>query len=103
VTQHGATPVMCAAHHGHTQVAKWLTRHGANICVSLQDHGTAADVAKSNELAEWLESKSSCANPECAEGGEKRCARCRKVRYCSRECQVAHHRVHKLTCRPPTD
>ena len=100
--QDGVTPLMVAAAAEHEHVVKWLARHGANISVSSEDYGTAAKLARSNDLAQWLESKSSCANPECAKGGEKRCARCRKVRYCSRECQVAHYRTHKATCRPPT-
>ena len=36
---------------------------------------------------------------ECGkEGGLKRCAKCREACYCSRECQVAHWRVHKKAC-----
>merc|ERR1712195_49310 len=94
------TPVVIAAHMGHDQVAKYLARHGADISVFSQQ---LPNVAKSNDLAQWLESKSSCANPECVKGGEKRCARCLKVRYCSRECQVAHFRTHKVICKPPVD
>ena len=96
----GITPVVIAAHMGHDQVAKYLARHGADISVFSQQ---LPNVAKSHDLAQWLESKSSCANPECVKGGEKRCARCRKVRYCSRECQVTHYHTHKVTCKPPTD
>jgi len=44
----------------------------------------------------------SCGNPSCVEGGTKRCARCLKICYCSRECQVAHHHIHKATCRAPS-
>jgi ankyrin repeat protein len=99
----GITPMMIAANHGHDQVAKWLARRNeADIAVSGL-HGTAAEVASSAELAQWLKSKQSCGNPDCAESGKKQCARCRKVRYCSRECQVAHHRIHKTTCRAPPD
>jgi ankyrin repeat protein len=102
-TQDGVTPLMVAAAMQHEHLAKWLARHGANISLSSEDYGKASNLARSNDLAQWLESKSSCANPECVEGSEKRCARCRKVRYCSRECQVAHYRIHKATCRPPTE
>ena len=28
------------------------------------------------------------------------CARCRAVRYCSRECQLGHWREHKSECVP---
>ena len=39
-----------------------------------------------------------CSN--CGKNDEKnqRCARCRKVCYCSRECQVAHWAHHKVMC-----
>lgn len=30
----------------------------------------------------------------------KSCARCRGPRYCSRECQKAAWRVHKVSCEP---
>ena len=103
----GISPVMSAAYKGHNAVVKWLTRNGAitngaDTTLNLQDPSTAAEVAKKEKLARWLESKSACANSECAKDGEKRCARCRKVRYCSRECQVTHYLIHKATCGPPS-
>ncbi|OAX37408.1 hypothetical protein K503DRAFT_237719 [Rhizopogon vinicolor AM-OR11-026] len=30
----------------------------------------------------------------------KTCGRCRLVRYCSKECQVASWKIHKLRCNP---
>lgn len=30
----------------------------------------------------------------------KRCAKCQKGHYCSRECQVAHWKTHKVSCTP---
>jgi hypothetical protein len=43
-----------------------------------------------------------CAATSCsAEGsGNKVCARCRGVSYCSKTCQTAHWPVHKATCVP---
>ena len=50
------------------------------------------------------DSLSTCAN--CGKGGEgdndiklKSCAACKLVKYCSRECQVAHRPQHKRECK----
>jgi len=45
---------------------------------------------------------SSCAN--CGKGEEnsgdlKVCAACKMVKYCNRECQLAHHPLHKQECK----
>ncbi len=44
-----------------------------------------------------------CSNPECAnsqEGGTlSECAACHSVRYCSRDCQLAHWPAHKEQCK----
>ena len=40
---------------------------------------------------------------ECAGCGkkcEKQCSRCKEIMYCSRDCQVADWRIHKLACCP---
>ncbi len=44
-----------------------------------------------------LMDESRCA--ECGKGGKTlQCTRCRKVRYCSRECQKSHWKTHKPAC-----
>mmetsp|Transcript_20860 Transcript_20860/g.29747 ORF Transcript_20860/g.29747 Transcript_20860/m.29747 type:complete len:268 (+) Transcript_20860:169-972(+) len=45
----------------------------------------------------WYE-KLTCANSPCANPGVKQCARCHNDVYCSRECQVAHYKLHKTFC-----
>jgi hypothetical protein len=37
----------------------------------------------------------------CGEKGTKQCARCHSATYCSRKCQVAHHKIHKPSCKSP--
>ena len=40
-----------------------------------------------------------CSNPWCtSEMAQKRCSMCKVVRYCDRNCQVAHWPQHKATC-----
>ena len=36
----------------------------------------------------------------CGKKGKKKCGRCMEVKYCTRECQVADWRMHKLVCCP---
>mmetsp|Transcript_5760 Transcript_5760/g.8772 ORF Transcript_5760/g.8772 Transcript_5760/m.8772 type:complete len:523 (+) Transcript_5760:52-1620(+) len=39
-----------------------------------------------------------CACEKCFKMGEKKCSKCLVVYYCSRDCQVAHWKVHKKVC-----
>ncbi len=44
-----------------------------------------------------------CANCGATSGGGvklRKCAGCRRVRYCSQECQAQHWAQHKLVCTP---
>ena len=38
-----------------------------------------------------------CAN--CGESASAICTACKSVRYCNRECQLAHRKVHKAECK----
>ncbi|RUP49061.1 hypothetical protein BC936DRAFT_143374 [Jimgerdemannia flammicorona] len=42
-----------------------------------------------------------CARCGKAEDGNKKCGRCKKVVYCSVDCQKAHHKEHKGSCKSP--
>ena len=43
-------------------------------------------------------SASTCA--KCGKGGKSlTCTRCRKISYCSKECQISHWKTHKPACR----
>ncbi|EER01934.1 MYND finger protein, putative [Perkinsus marinus ATCC 50983] len=37
--------------------------------------------------------------PECGKDADQRCTRCKREFYCSRQCQVAHWRIHREHCR----
>ncbi|KAF4676712.1 Zinc finger MYND domain-containing protein 10 [Perkinsus chesapeaki] len=37
--------------------------------------------------------------PQCGKDADQRCTRCKREFYCSRECQVAHWRVHRERCQ----
>jgi hypothetical protein len=43
-----------------------------------------------------------CANAACGNEGTKRCGVCKKVRYCSRECQMADWTNHRGSCAMET-
>jgi len=44
-----------------------------------------------------------CSYPECPTPEEptKSCSKCKKQKYCSKECQTKHWKVHKLHCKSP--
>ena len=46
-----------------------------------------------------LPSLARCANCDNVSGPLMLCGRCKAVSYCTRTCQVAHHKEHKVVCR----
>ena len=94
--ENGDTPVAAAAANGHDEVVRVLVRRGADIRAK-SSFGNAAARA-SPELAAWLESRY-CANPGCDKTAPKKCTKCQKVFWCSKECLLAHWPVHKKACR----
>jgi hypothetical protein len=40
-----------------------------------------------------------CSSLGCGSEGLKRCQRCKQVRYCNRQCQLAHWKAHKVDCK----
>ena len=69
---------------------------------------TSADEDREDDIMEQqqevaivgsLENAWPCANPKCQKRGKKKCSKCKGVKYCSRNCQVAHWRSgHKHEC-----
>ena len=66
---------------------------------------TALDIARMTgataEHIDFLERRTHCGNPACAGQGLKTCNRCKRMRYCSVECQRAHWPVHMPDCSKP--
>jgi hypothetical protein len=93
---------MAAAEAKHTEVVVWLTKHGADSQASHPQLGTAADFLKASgapaEQTAYLEARTHCAKPGCSGAGLKKCAGCRVIFYCGKECQVTHWPAHKPEC-----
>lgn len=49
-----------------------------------------------NSIFEGLADGFLCEN--CKQDATKRCSKCKQVWYCTRECQLAHWKVHKPKC-----
>lgn len=68
-----------------------------NLMHQLQK-GANQDLSKAS--SKWQEKKEEkCANAGCPNTPSKRCKRCRIAQYCSAECQKAHWKAHKKTCK----
>lgn len=84
-----------AAAGGHTRTCKLLVRGGATltkVCLIL------AEGRGHEETARYLRRKGRpCAQCR-ALGPWKKCAACREVYYCSKECQKVHWQTHKASC-----
>ena len=42
-----------------------------------------------------------CCQKDCHNDGDLRCSRCKKVNYCSKECQRSDWKQHKKQCKKP--
>eukprot|EP01114_Cavostelium_apophysatum_P023182 TRINITY_DN8656_c0_g1_i1.p1 TRINITY_DN8656_c0_g1~~TRINITY_DN8656_c0_g1_i1.p1 ORF type:complete len:274 (-),score=19.54 TRINITY_DN8656_c0_g1_i1:126-947(-) len=82
--------------YGVTTCAKWIIEYVTTYKIPID---ASSFEAFSNPPKENLQKKlSSC--KYCSKLGEdlKKCGKCRKAVYCSRECQVKDWSVHKRTC-----
>jgi ankyrin repeat protein len=103
----GYTPLMSTARVNNQALIKHLVHKGADLRAVSKIGGTAiirlkASGATAEQIA-YLKVRECCANPGCDGGGRKRCCVCKAMRYCGMACRVAHWRVHRGCCRPPTD
>ena len=53
-----------------------------------------------DRLTDYLKPKIDLCS-RCCRAGTNVCSRCRKVYYCSSECQKSHWKLHKLVCKAP--
>jgi hypothetical protein len=60
----------------------------------------AHDIRVFDEAIADLTRQEACAY--CGEDGQKRCSRCKAVKYCSKGCQRTHWAEHKITCKKST-
>jgi hypothetical protein len=103
----GRTPLMVAAQVNNQALIKHLVHKGALVrAISKAGHKAIALLKISGATTAqitYLEVRECCANPGCDGGGRKRCCVCKATRYCGMACRVAHWRVHREGCRPPTN
>jgi predicted PP-loop superfamily ATPase len=104
--QHSSTPVLIAAQKGHVAVIKLLYKLGVDMApttakwsainlAKMRDHAEAF-VFKDRILSKMTKECEFCG---CSTKRLSKCGRCKKVRYCSRDCQVKDHKKHKGECR----
>ena len=70
----------------------------ACIRLASENEGRIAHLEHSIKVLEQTITDKQCACCEKFEDKMKRCARCRNVRYCSKDCQVKHWTMHKSLC-----
>ena len=68
----------------------------------LQDHEISRTEVFAKEIKHKICDSPDCPAPNRAHGQKlNKCSKCRRVRYCSRECQTLHWKSHKKMCRKP--
>ena len=116
----GATPLFMSTQNGHQEVVRLLLANGAKADRAMNDGRTALFISRQNghqEVAKLLLANGRKADQAENEEGElkkaarvckncgkeaskmQKCSRCRLVRYCSRDCQLADWKEHKKSCK----
>ncbi len=95
----GSTPLLVASQNGHTAVVKLLLKNSADREVKVYGH-TPQQMASqwgNKDVGKLIENY--CCNVCKKNGKIKLCSRCKKVRYCSPECQKSDWPTHKTVCK----
>jgi hypothetical protein len=64
----------------------------------VEEQAAEAVQPSQKEKKKKVPKKKRCTKPDCASEGSQLCGKCLKAKYCSRECQVADWKAHKLVC-----
>lgn len=99
----GGPPVLIAGIKGHVAVIKLLYKLGADM-TAIQEHPAYAAESAIACIVKILEKMTrECEHCGCQSSRPDRpmslCGRCKKVHYCSRECQVKDYKKHKTECK----
>jgi hypothetical protein len=100
----GCTPVLMAAQNGHHDTIKLLYKLGADMNPPSSDYSIAALANNHTKSLQLIGKILKKIGKECACCGSsskrvKLCSKCRKVSYCSRQCQLQDYKQHKKDCR----
>jgi ankyrin repeat protein len=108
-TKDDMTPLMLASGKKYEKIIRYLLKNGADVQASLTKGGlvTAVDVSKHYgapaEQTAYIEARTHCANPGCDGAGLKKCANCKEIFFCSKDCQVASWPMYKVNCKRRVD
>ena len=81
------------------ELLKESRQRGHEQCVRAIEEASAREVKFSFKQCKAHETEEkACAHCGLKEKKLSECGRCRSIYFCSRECQKAHHPIHKLTC-----